>query len=351
MKILIVDDQQTNLVLFESLIGKLGDHQSLSFTDPTEALAWCARNTPDLVILDYRMPDLNGLEFLKIFRARPECREIPLLMITADHEKGLRYQALQLSSNDFLTKPIDKIEFSARVANMLRLRQHQLALSDRAALLSLEVEKATAEIRLRERDTIMRLASAAEYRDPETGAHIQRMAHYAQLIARNLNLPAADQKILLRAAPMHDIGKVGIPDQILLKPGKLSAEEFDIIKTHSQIGYDILRDSSSELLEAAALLAYSHHEKFDGSGYPRGLSGTGIPLFGRICAVADVFDALTSVRPYKPAWPFEAALATLREGRGSHFDPDCLDAFLLEIDQIKVIRTLYADDEELARSS
>ncbi len=292
------------------------------------------------------MPEINGIEFLQLFRALNDCNEVPLLMVTADHEKELRYQALELSSSHFLTKPLDKIEFTARVKNMLQLRKHQVAMKDRAALLSFEVEKATGEIRRRERETINRLSYAAEYRDPETGAHIQRMAHLAQLIARNLNMPEAQQKILLRAAPMHDIGKVGIPDHILLKPGKLTSEEFAIIKTHPKIGFDILSNSDSELLEAAAEIAYSHHEKYDGSGYPRGLSGAEIPIFGRICAVADVFDALTSARPYKPAWSLEDTIALIREETGSHFDPECVDAFLQDIDQIKIIRKVYSDSDD-----
>lgn len=343
MHILIVDDQETNLQLFAALVGKMGKHESTCFLDPQQALNWCGSNNPDLVILDYMMPKLNGLEFLARFRALANCREVPLLMVTADHEKDIRYRALQARANDFLTKPIDKTEFLARADNMLLLRRQQLALQDRAVLLELEVEKATAEIGRRERETIIRLSYAAEFRDPETGAHIQRMANYSLLIAQNLGLSKELQHKLLRASPMHDIGKVGIPDQILLKPDVLTVEEYSIIKTHTTIGYNILRNSDSDLLRTAAEIAHCHHEKFDGSGYPNALHGGSIPLSGRICAVADVFDALTSERPYKHAWPFDSALQTIRKGSGNHFDPDCVDAFLLNPDKIMDIHHRYQD--------
>ena len=203
--------------------------------------------------------------------------------------------------------------------------------------------KATEEIVLRERETINRLSRAAEYRDPETGAHIQRMAHYSWLIAMRMKLPKEDQDLILVAAPMHDIGKVGTPDNILLKPGKLDADEFAIMKDHARIGHEILANSRSPLLLAAAEIAYSHHEKFDGSGYPQGLAGTAIPLFGRIVAVADVFDALTSARPYKEAWEIERAVAHMQENAGSHFDPQCIEIFLKDFDQVLSIRKRFKD--------
>lgn len=351
MKVLIVDDQYTNLLLFKTLVSKMEGCDISTFEDPLLALNWCQKLTPDLVILDYMMPQINGLEFLAHFRQLKHCSDVPLLMITADHEKELRYQALQNGVNDFLTKPIDKLEFQARINNMLLIRKQQLALKDRAIHLELEVEKATEDIRQREQETINRLSYAAEFRDPETGAHILRMSHYALLIAEGLHLPAGQQKILLQSAPMHDIGKVGIPDHILLKPGPLTNEEFAIIKTHPRIGNHILAGSHAELLCAAAEISLTHHEKFDGSGYPEGLRGKQIPLFGRICAVADVFDALTSARPYKKAWPIEQAIATLKQGAGSHFDPDCVSAFLAAPDAIETIRTTYMDENPVEKHS
>lgn len=210
---------------------------------------------------------------------------------------------------------------------MLALRQHQIALADRASWLAEEVKKATAEIKAREYDTIMRLSKAAEYRDPETGMHILRMANYSYLIGKKLGLPSDQLDLLFQAAPMHDIGKVGTPDHILLKPGRLDPDEMAVMRQHATIGYEILRGSSSPLLQMAAEIANTHHEKYDGTGYPNGVKGEEIALVGRIVAVADVFDALTSTRPYKPAWELDKAANFMREQRGLHFDPQCLDAF------------------------
>jgi putative two-component system response regulator len=216
-------------------------------------------------------------------------------------------------------------------------------LADRAALLAEEVRKATEKIVAQERETIFCLAKAAEYRDPETGAHIIRMAHYSRHIARVLGLSIEEQELLLEAAPMHDIGKVGTPDLILLKPGKLTTDEFSIMKQHAVIGYEVLNTASSHMLKTAAEIAHTHHEKFDGSGYPRGLKGQDIPLFGRIVAVADVFDALTSERPYKKAWSIEEATELIREGAGKHFDPSCVEAFFADFDDVLAIKHRFVD--------
>lgn len=347
--VLIVDDNQTNLVLFKHLVLKLGDLEVTTQDDPVKAIAWCAENTPDLILLDYMMPDMDGLEFIQRFRAMPGHADIPLVMVTADIESDVRNKALALGAHDFLTKPVDKTELTARVRNLLNLRRSQVQLANRAQWLTQEVKKATYEILAREKEAILRLSRAAEYRDPETGAHILRMSHYTRMIAANLGLPVAEQELLLDAAPMHDIGKVGTPDQILLKPGKLSPDEFEIMKQHAQIGYEILRDSVSPLLRAAATIALTHHEKFDGSGYPRGLAGQEIPLHGRIVAVADVFDALTSSRPYKLAWEFDRAVEFLKDASGKHFDPACVDAFLIDPSAIRAIKDQYQDiDDESA---
>ncbi|NDU85541.1 MAG: HD domain-containing protein, partial [Ferrovum sp.] len=236
------------------------------------------------------------------------------------------------------------VEFIARSNNMLALRAHQRNLQDRVSWLAQEVEKATADILLREREIVLRLSRAAEFRDPETGSHILRMAHYSRHIARNLGLTEAVQKRLFEAAPMHDIGKLGVPDVILLKPGRLRPEEFEIMKMHAIHGYDILKNSASDVLQAGAEIALTHHEKFDGSGYPRGLSGTEIPLFGRIVAVADVFDALTTKRPYKEAWPMEKATGFIIENSGKHFDPACVNAFFKSWDKVLDIGLQFQDD-------
>jgi putative two-component system response regulator len=267
-----------------------------------------------------------------------------VLMITANDQKQIRYRALDIGANDFLTKPVDKVEFLARAKNMLTLNDARKKLSDQAAWLAEEVRKATREIVERERETVFRLSKAAEYRDPETGAHILRMAHYSQIIARGLGMSVAEQDLLLEAAPMHDIGKVGIADKILLKPGRLDHDEFEIMKQHAIFGYELLRGSSSKVLQAGAEIARGHHEKFDGSGYPAGIKGNDIPLFSRIVAVADVFDALTSERPYKKAWDIEAAVDFLKAGAGTHFDPDCVNAFLEAWDDVMVIRERFQEE-------
>ena len=344
-RVAIVDDSDINLTLLKALVSKLGDCESLLFQESPEGLAWCVDHLPDLVIVDYMMPALDGLQFIARFRAAPGCAEIPVLMITANDDKDVRYEALQIGATDFLTKPVDRVEFSARVRNMLALGTSRRHLADRAAWLAEEVKKATAAIHSREQELLFRMSRAAEFRDPETGAHIQRMAHYSHLIAGSLGLSPEDQNLILQAAPMHDVGKIGIADYILLKPGKLTPEEFDVMKTHAQLGFELLKGSESVVLQAAASIAISHHEKFDGSGYPYGVAGQSIPLFGRIVAVADVFDALTSERPYKKAWDFARAIEFLREGAGQHFDAACVEAFLARIDEVTAIHARFQDEE------
>ncbi len=343
MKIAIIDDAPVNVTLLRHLVNKLPGGEPVCFTDPQAALDWCLQNDPDLVVVDYMMPGMNGTELTQRFRQ--QFADTPVLMVTANHDVALRHQALQLGVTDFLNKPLDNTEFLARAKNMLALRSSHKALADRSAWLADEVRRATEKIVVQERETIFCLSRAAEYRDPETGGHILRMAHYSQLIARRLGLPQDQQALLLAAAPMHDIGKVGTPDLILLKPGKLTDEEFQIMKQHAVIGYKVLSTSSSPLLQVAAEIAHTHHEKFDGSGYPRGLKGTDIALFGRIVAVADVFDALTSERPYKKAWPLEQARQFLIDGAGQHFDPDCVAAFVAGWDEAMEIKQRFVDEE------
>jgi putative two-component system response regulator len=343
-QVLIIDDTEINLILFSALVKKLDDCEPVAFTYARDALQWTRENVPDLVIVDYMMPDLDGLEFIRLMREMAGRKMVPVLMITANDQKEIRYRALDLGANDFLTKPVDKVEFLARAKNMLSLNQARKQLADHASWLAGEVRKATKEIVDRERETVFRLSKAAEYRDPETGAHILRMAHYSQLIAREMGMPQEDQMLLLEAAPMHDIGKVGIADKILLKPGRLDPDEFEIMKQHAIFGFELLQGSASRVLQAGAEIAKGHHEKFDGSGYPAGLQGEEIPIFSRIVAVADVFDALTSERPYKKAWTLEAAVDFLNDGSGTHFDPQCVKAFLNAWEDVMVVRDRYQEE-------
>jgi len=348
--IVAVDDTPTNLLLYRHLFKAEPNWQVVTFDDPKAALAYFARPAAeapaDLVLLDYMMPEIDGLSLFGALRDYAHRQDLPVVIVTAADEREIRYEALSAGVNDFLLKPIDKTELLTRVRNLLALFDAKRKLADRAAWLAEEVRKATAALRAREVEVIDRLSRAAEFRDPETGYHIQRMANYSELIARQLGLSEADCELLRTAAPMHDVGKVGIPDSILLKPGRLTPEEFEVMKRHAEYGYRILKESDSPLLQVAALIAWTHHEKWDGSGYPRGLVGEAIPLFGRIVAVADVFDALTSARPYKPAWPLERALNLLREERGRHFDPACVDAFFATLDAILEVKRRFADEPE-----
>jgi len=352
MNVLVVDDNPMNLDLFCHMLSMLDLPRPLPMRDAVEALAWCAQRVPDLVVVDYMMPEVDGLEFLRRFRALPSMRQVPVVMVTADTEVTVRHQALRLGANDFLTKPVNNIEFNARIGNLLALRQAQVQLAERAESLAEAVHRATAAIVAREHEAIHRLSRAAEFRDNDTGSHLLRMAAYARLIARRLGLGEAECDVICDAAPMHDIGKVGIPDAVLLKPGPLTADERAIMQRHPQIGADILAGSESSLLQAGAVIAISHHERYDGGGYPYGLVGDAIPLYGRIVAVADVFDALTTARPYKQGWELARAVEYMQAQRGGHFDPDCVDALLAELDAVVTIQRRFHDpDSQRLRSA
>lgn len=327
MTVLIVDDNPANLMVLRHLVSRIAHCEPLTMQDAMAALAWCRSNTPDLILTDYMMPGMNGLELIHALRAMPHIHDIPIIMVTTNDMKAVRQSALEGGSTDFLTKPLDPPETRARIQNLLQLRRAQRQLREVAA-----------------QDLVIRLSHIAESRDPETGRHIERMAYYARIIASGLRLgPEIEERIFL-AAPMHDIGKVAIPDHILLKPGKLTPEEFDIMKTHPTRGAEFLQDSELPLLRMAYDIALGHHEKFDGSGYPQGLCGEAIPLAARIVAVADVFDALTSARPYKAAWEVARALEFMESQRGLHFDPKVLDAFLANLEQVLDIQTRLRDE-------
>ncbi len=338
MNIVIVDDDPEHLSLVHRLLENLDECQVLDFSRPLETLAWCEQNDPDLVIVDYMMPELDGMEFIRRFRRLHGKMDTPVVMVTSRTESHVRYEALEVGATDFLNKPVDKTELFVRTRNMLALRRNQKQLANRAEWLAGEVKKATAEIVARERETILRLSKAAEYRDPETGAHILRMAHYARLIARNIGTPEEEQDLIQKAAPMHDIGKVGVPDHILLKPGRLDPDELKIMRQHAQIGYEILKDSDSHILRVAAQIALTHHERYDGLGYPHGTKGEDIPIVGRITALADVFDALLSSRPYKKAWELDRVIEMIKAESGKHFDPLCVEALFKDWDAVLEIR-------------
>ena len=344
MRVFIIDDYDTNLFLLEKIIARVDETVSVeTFLDPVKAVERCSQQMPDMVLVDYMMPGMDGHEVIERIRKMPDAANVPIVMITAIDEHDVRQKALKLGATDFIAKPIEPQETKARLTNLLALRRSHLKLKDRNKWLVDEVREAIKAIADREEELIVKLSRAAEFRDPETGAHISRMAHYSWLTAVQLGVDSDICDLILRAAPMHDVGKLGTPDGILLKPARLDPVELDVMRRHSVIGYSILEGSSSKLIMLAADIALYHHEKFDGTGYPKGLKGDAIPLAARIVAVADVFDALTSERPYKQAWDLERARAFLIEHSGTHFDPLCVDAFLAVWDDVLQIRERYAD--------
>lgn len=344
--VLIIDDQSTGRTILEKVIQQISDNLHVSaFGNPLEALSWANEHEPDLIITDYRMPEMNGVEFIRAIRQKPHCENVPIMMITVVSEKEVRYEALDAGATAFLTRPIDQIECRTSCRNLLKMHEQHLIIQDRADWLARQVEVATEQIAEREKETILRLARAGEYRDEGTGNHVIRMAKYARLIAKALDVfSKQDCDDLEYAAPMHDIGKIGIPDNILLKPGKLDATEWAIMQTHTTIGHAILSDSQSRYMKIGAIIALNHHERYDGKGYPNGLKGEEIPLIARVVAVADVFDALVSSRPYKKAWDNSEAIAYIQKQAGSHLDPQCVEAFMQSWDGIRQIQIEYSDE-------
>ena len=342
--ILIIDDQLTSLRILGQLVSTIEPNMTVkTFTDPVEALHWTRDNPADLVLTDYNMPEMNGVEFIQGYRDNPTTEHTPVIMVTSIEDRNVLYEALEAGATDFLNKPVDHHECRARCRNLLTQYQQYKIISDRSHWLERRVAEATSEIRLRERETLIRLARAGEYRDEETGNHVIRMAKYSRVIAEELGYSKDEADIIEMAAPMHDIGKIGIRDDILLKPGKLTAEEFEIMKTHTTIGYDILKNSPSLFLIMGSVIALGHHEKFDGTGYPHGKAGEEIPIEARIVAIADVYDALVSERPYKHAWSTQAALDYMASQSGKHFDPDCLKAFKAQLDTVLKIQGMLPD--------
>lgn len=327
--IMVVDDQSTGRAILEQVVKSLDDRVEVEgFARPVDAVVWAARHIADLVLVDYMMPDMDGIELVGRLRSLPGYEHVPIVMITAQDDKAVRYAALDAGITDFLTKPVDARECLARCRNLLTLRRQQLALDDKRRLLEGMVDEATREIREREKETLLRLARAGEFRDEETGYHLIRMARYSRLIANAIGLERDEAETIELAAPLHDIGKIGIPDGILLKPGRLDAPEWDVMQRHPVIGHEILKGSASKYVRMGALIALGHHERYDGKGYPNGLEGDHVPLCARIVSVADVYDALTSKRPYKKAWKPDEAFEYLRAQRAKHFDPRLVDAFL-----------------------
>jgi len=342
--ILIIDDQLTSRQILQHLVSSIDSTITVkAFASPTEAYDWCRENPCNLILTDFKMPQMNGIEFIKKFRTNAASREAPVIMVTCIEDRRVRYEALEAGATDFLMKPVDHYECRARCKNLMTQYQQYMIISDRSRWLERRVAEATSEIRMRERETLIRLARAGEYRDEETGNHIIRMAKYSRIIAEQLGFSHDVADVIEMAAPMHDIGKIGVRDEILLKPGKLTADEFEIMKTHTLIGHDILKDSPSKYLQMGSIIALGHHEKFDGTGYPFGRKGTEIPIEARIVAVADVYDALVSERPYKNSWSTQAAIEYMESLSGKHFDPECMQAFMKNLDMVAKIQGMLPD--------
>ncbi len=344
-KILVVDDEPVNVALLERLLRAEGYRHITATTDPREAVALYREQRSDIVLLDIRMPYMDGFQVMAALREQDEADDyVPVLVLTAQIDPETRMRALQEGARDFLNKPFDRWEVLTRIRNMLEVRLLHNRVRQQNRELEARVRERTRELHETRLEIIRRLGRAAEYRDNETGNHIIRMSQVSQRLAQAAGLPEAQCELILHAAPMHDIGKIGIPDRILLKPGKLEAEEWSLMQRHVEIGAEILSGHDSELMRMARRIALTHHERWDGKGYPRGLKGEEIPVEGRIVAIADVFDALTSERPYKRAWAVEEAVAEIQRGAGNHFDPHLVALFMEILPEVLQIREAYRDD-------
>jgi putative two-component system response regulator len=365
-KIMIVDDESTNVKLVKRLLQMEGYTRFVTTEDAVIALTLFREEKPDLLLLDLMMPNVSGLDILTVLRDDPHNALIPVLILTAVSDNETRLKALECGATDFLNKPVDPSELMPRVRNILTVKSYQDRLLRYNEDLEYEVGRRTAELEASRRDVVRCLARAAEFRDDDTGHHVLRVGRYARIIGADLGFDERMLELLEQAAQLHDIGKIGIPDAVLLKPGKLCEEEFAIIKQHTgfgkrilhrlsvadesqlkrhaEVGARILEVGSSQLIDLARSIALTHHEWWDGTGYPLGLKGEDIPLEGRIAAVADVFDALSTRRCYKDAFPLEQCFAIMNDQRGTHFDPAILDAFFSARQSIVQIQVQDADE-------
>ena len=366
-KILIVDDEPINVKVCQKYLHELGYKRCVGLTDSTRTIAVILEERPDVVILDVMMPIVSGVDVLKMIRRHDELAHLPVLILTASADRTTKLTVLNLGATDFLTKPIDPSEMAPRVRNVLSVKRYHDSLRNHAQALEEAVRQRTAELESSRMDVIHCLARAVEYRDDHTGRHVERVGRYSGMIAHTLGLDATTCSMIALASQLHDVGKIGVPDDILLKPGRLTPEEFERMQKHTlfgrkiveqmsereweklrqhvQIGCRILDAPRSPLLTMASRIALTHHERWDGSGYPLGLAGEDIPIEGRITAVADVFDALSSVRPYKPSYPIDKCFNILRSESGSHFDPKVVDAFLERRDDVVRTQLELADTD------
>ena len=334
-KILIVDDTPKNIQVVSSLLGKEG--YSLGFaTDGKKALEAVANKEYDLILLDVMMPILDGFETCKVLKSNPLTASIPIIFLTAKVEEESITKGFSLGGVDYITKPFNSSELLARVKTHLKLKSYQSSLEK-------EVSSLTKEIIETQKEVVFTMGAIGETRSKETGNHVRRVAEYSKLLALHIGFDLKEVELLKEASPMHDIGKVGIPDSILNKPGSFEPDERKVMQTHAELGYEMLKYSQRPILKAAAIVAIEHHEKWDGSGYPKGLSGENIHIYGRITAVADVFDALGSDRCYKKAWDDEKIFKLFKEESGKHFDPQLVEIFLNNLPEFLEIRDRFKD--------
>jgi putative two-component system response regulator len=331
-RVLIVDDEPNNVDLLRRVLQRAGLSKIEATCDPREAVSLYVRCRPDLILLDLHMPHLSGLEVMDELNQIAEASYLPILMLTADLTQESRQEALSRGAKDFLNKPLSTDEVLLRIGTLLETRFLYLQIQSQNQMLEVKVRDRTRALEAAQIEIIERLAKAAEFRDDNTGQHTERVGQMAALLARRIGLPDTQVSLMRRAAPLHDVGKIGVPDAILLKQGRLTPEEFDVVKSHTTIGARILSGSRFPILQLAEEIALSHHERWDGEGYG-GVTGESIPLSGRVVALADVFDALTQQRPYKEAWPIGEALAELDRERGRQFDPTLVESFLRIIEE------------------
>jgi len=363
--IAIIDDEPFNILVVQKYLQDAGYRRFVTSSDSTESLKLIARERPDLILLDIVMPMISGLDILRAIRATDETKHLPVLILTAANDADVKRQAIDLGATDFLPKPVDPHDLLPRVRNALLTKDFQDRLTRENCRLEEEVKRRTAELAVSREEVVHCLARAAEYRDDDTGEHVVRVGRYVGIIARELGYDRSQVELLELAAQLHDLGKIAIPDAILRNPGKLEPQQFELMQTHCAVakkimqpmddeqsrtlrshtryGAGLLHVRSSPLLMLAAKIAQTHHERWDGSGYPLGLAGEDIPIEGRMTAVADVYDALSSRRPYKPPFPREKCFAILEDGRGTHFDPKVLDAFFARTEEIVAVQIQFMD--------
>ncbi len=340
-RILIIDDQKLHSFFLKEILEHEGYKNIECLLDSTKTILTCKEFKPDLIILDILMPQLDGFQVMQQLNGFRVEHYLPILAISADKSSSIRLRALQSGATDFLNKPFESVEIISKIRNMVELRILHNQIASQNKLLEFKVNERTKELRFTQYDIIRRLAQAAEFRDGDTGIHILRMSQYAKKLGQALGLSAEECDLLHHASPLHDVGKIGIPDNILLKPGKLTIQEFEIMKTHTTIGAKILAGSDSPVMKIAEVIALTHHERWDGKGYPYGIKMDEIPFMGQICSVCDVFDALTSVRPYKKAWSVKQAIDEIRRMRNLNFNPLIVDKFFDILPEIESIQKKY----------